>query len=115
VADVAGIDPVLGERTGAVGMLGEQQMAVVMEVADHGDIDVGDDRRYGAGRLIGVHRHTHQLAAGGMQSAHLGSRSATSAVSVLVIDWTAIGWALPTGTPPTLTVTVGVGYSREEI
>jgi len=24
----------------------------------------------------------------------------------LVIDWTTIGWALPTCTPPTLTVTV---------
>src|SRR5712664_240556 len=33
--------------------------------------------------------------------------AAASAVSVLVIDWTTMGWALPTGTPPTLTVTVG--------
>src|SRR6266404_1356472 len=33
--------------------------------------------------------------------------AAASAVSVLVIDWTTIGWALPTNTPPTLTVTVG--------
>src|SRR6267378_1850972 len=33
--------------------------------------------------------------------------AATSAVSVFVIDWTTIGWALPTCTPPTLTVTVG--------
>src|SRR6266545_1074556 len=33
--------------------------------------------------------------------------AATSAVSVLVIDWTTIGWAPPTGTPPTPTVTVG--------
>src|SRR5436309_1078490 len=33
--------------------------------------------------------------------------AATSAVSVLVIDWTTIGWALPTSAPPTLTVTVG--------
>src|SRR5882724_2763478 len=33
--------------------------------------------------------------------------AATSAVSVLVIDWTTIGWALPTSTPPTLTGTVG--------
>src|SRR5882672_1963871 len=33
--------------------------------------------------------------------------AAASAVSVLVIDWTTIGWALPTATPPTLTVTVG--------
>src|SRR2546428_38391 len=30
----------------------------------------------------------------------------TSAVSVLVIDWTTIGWAEPTGTPPTEAVTV---------
>src|SRR5438132_13276842 len=33
--------------------------------------------------------------------------AAASAVSVLVIDWTTIGWALPTSTPPTLTVMVG--------
>src|SRR6266571_1992646 len=32
--------------------------------------------------------------------------AATSAVSVLVIDWTTIGWVVPTATPPTLTVTV---------
>src|SRR5436190_13191128 len=30
-----------------------------------------------------------------------------SAVSVLVIDWTATGWAEPTRTPPTSTLTVG--------
>src|SRR4051794_2474576 len=37
-----------------------------------------------------------------------------SAVSVFVIDWTTTGWALPTGTPPTSTVTVlrRVGLSR---
>src|ERR1044072_7831473 len=32
---------------------------------------------------------------------------AESVVSVLVIDWTTIGWALPTATSPTMTVTVG--------
>ena len=32
--------------------------------------------------------------------------AATSAVSVLVIDWTTIGWPEPTGTPPTRAVTV---------
>src|SRR5262245_53224421 len=32
--------------------------------------------------------------------------AATSAVSVLVMDWTTIGWQLPTWTPPTSTVTV---------
>ena len=30
-----------------------------------------------------------------------------SAVSVFVIDWTTIGWADPTRTPPTSTLTVG--------
>src|SRR5438445_12433768 len=32
--------------------------------------------------------------------------AAMSAVSVLVIDWTTIGWAEPTFTPPTSAVTV---------
>src|SRR6476661_2689530 len=32
--------------------------------------------------------------------------ASASAVSVLVMDWTTIGWALPTRTPPTSTVTV---------
>src|SRR5258705_4026405 len=32
--------------------------------------------------------------------------AATSAVSVLVMDWTTIGWVLPTNTPPTETVMV---------
>src|SRR6266550_5966317 len=32
--------------------------------------------------------------------------AAASAVSVLVMDWTTMGWAEPTGTPPTSTVTV---------
>src|SRR5262245_6784412 len=31
---------------------------------------------------------------------------APSAVSVFAIDWTTMGWALPTRTPPTSTVTV---------
>ncbi len=37
-ADVAGIDAVLVERFGAVGILGEENVAVVMEVADDGDV-----------------------------------------------------------------------------
>jgi len=35
---------------------------------------------------------------------------ATSAVSVLVIDWTTIGWAEPTRTPETSTVVVGLRW-----
>src|SRR5688572_7738633 len=33
--------------------------------------------------------------------------ASASAVSVLVMDWTTTGWALPTRTPPTSTLTVG--------
>ena len=36
-ADVAGVDPVLGQGPGAVGIAGEQQVAVVVEVADDRD------------------------------------------------------------------------------
>src|SRR5262245_15185450 len=35
-----------------------------------------------------------------------------SAVSVFVIDWTTIGWAEPTSTPPTSTLTVGLRRGR---
>ena len=34
LADVAGIDPVLGERAGALRELGQQLVAVEMEIAD---------------------------------------------------------------------------------
>ena len=49
-ADVARIDAILGQRAGAVGIAAEQQMAVVVEVADDRDADADpvqllDDRR----------------------------------------------------------------------
>src|SRR5690242_3092830 len=37
-----------------------------------------------------------------------------SAVSVFVIDWTTTGWAEPTSTPPTSTLTVGLRLGRRE-
>ncbi len=37
-ADVAGIDAVFVERFGAVGIFGEENVAVVMKVADDGDV-----------------------------------------------------------------------------
>ena len=37
-ADVAGIDAVFVERAGAIGILGEQHVAVVMEIADDGRV-----------------------------------------------------------------------------
>ena len=38
-ADVAGVDPVLGEGRGGLGVLREQQMPVVVEVPDQGNAD----------------------------------------------------------------------------
>ncbi len=61
-ADVAGIDAILGERGRALRVLGEQQMAVVVEVSDHGHRDTGHDVRHRLGRRLIVDRHPHQLA-----------------------------------------------------
>ena len=54
--DVAGIDAVLGEGAGAVGILLQQEVAVVVEVADDGDADAEfvervDDFGHGRRRL----------------------------------------------------------------
>ena len=38
-ADIAGIDAVFGERLGASRMLGEQRVAVIVEVADERHVD----------------------------------------------------------------------------
>ena len=40
-ADVAGIDAVFIERAGAIGIFGEQDVAVVMEIADERDVAAG--------------------------------------------------------------------------
>ena len=40
--------------------------------------------------------------------------ASASAVSVLVIDWTTTGWAEPTRTPPTSTLTVDRRRGRSE-
>ncbi len=73
-ADVAGVDAILGERRRALGILGEQQMAVVVEVADDRDVDLLDDARDGRGRGLVVDRHPHELAAGLVQGADLRHR-----------------------------------------
>ncbi len=73
---IAGIDPVLGQRAGAFGILLQQNMAVVMEIADdrhaHAELlasvhDLRNRRR----RLLGIHRHPHQLRTGSRQRHHL--------------------------------------------
>jgi hypothetical protein len=68
-ADIAGIDPVFGQCSRAFGILRQQQMAVVMEVADDGDDHAGVDdpprdvgnRRRGAFVVDG---HANELRAG---------------------------------------------------
>src|SRR5262249_54227770 len=48
---------------GAGRELGEEDVAVVVEVADDGDVHRGDDVGDGAGGRLVVHGHAHQLAA----------------------------------------------------
>ena len=68
-ADVAGIDAVLVERLGAAGMLGEQLVADVVEVADDRDVDADLeqpllDLGHGRGGLVAVDGDAHDLGAG---------------------------------------------------
>ena len=75
-AHVPGIDPVLGQRGGRLGVVGQQLVPVVVEVADDRHVDaeaadladhLGDRGR----RLVGVDRHPHQLRAGVRQARDL--------------------------------------------
>src|ERR1043166_794914 len=66
---IAGIDAVLGERAGTVGIFLKKDVAVVMEVANdghaHAELGAGlDDLGYGGGGGFGVDRDAHQLASG---------------------------------------------------
>ena len=95
--DVAGIDAVLGESARRGGILLEQDVAVVVEVADDGHADAAlveafDDVRNGGGGVFVVDRDAHQLRAGEREGRNLlDGATATSAVSVLVIDCTTTG------------------------
>ena len=76
-ADVAGVDAILGERAGAVRILREQQMPVVVKVADDRDVhalvcEARDDLRDGRRRLVVVHRDAHELRAGCGERGDLG-------------------------------------------
>jgi hypothetical protein len=68
-ADVARVDPVLGQGAGAVGVAREEQVAVVVEVADDGDVaadvaEAPDDLGDGLRGLVGVDGDADELAAG---------------------------------------------------
>jgi hypothetical protein len=67
--DVAGIDAVLGEGPGAGGVLPEELMAVVVEVADDGDVDADfgealDDVGDGFRGVVVVDGDADELGAG---------------------------------------------------
>jgi hypothetical protein len=73
---VAGINAVLGKRPRALGILPQQDVAVVMKVADDGHahaelIEAVHNLRDGRGRLLGVHRDPHQFGARPRQRHHL--------------------------------------------
>ena len=68
-ADVAGIDAVLGQRRRRLGVLRQQQVAVVVEVADERHVDpepveLGADDRDRLGGLVVVDGDAHQLRSG---------------------------------------------------
>ena len=91
-------------------MVGQQLVAVVVEVADQRHVDAhrGEplaDVRHGGGGLVAVDGDAHELGAGARQRRDLATVASTSAVSVLVIDCTTIGAPPPTITPPILTGT----------
>ncbi len=78
-ADVAGIDAVFVERLGAGGMLAEQFVADVVEVADQRRVHAhrGEpvaDMRHGGGRLVAIDGDAHELRAGARQRRDLPRR-----------------------------------------
>ena len=110
--NIAGVDAVLGERARRGGIFLEQDVAVVVEVADDGHAQAAllqalDDVRHGGCRVLVVDRDAHDLRAGKSQGRDLFDGAiATSAVSVLVIDCTTTGTSQPTRTWPIFTVGV---------
>ena len=100
-ADVARIDPVLREARRHLRVLRQEQVAVVVEVADDRHVDaeaahLADHLRHGRGGRLVVDRDPDELAAGVGELGDLDRRASASAVSVFVIDWTTIGWRRPT-------------------
>lgn len=87
-ADVARVDAILGQFAGALGIAREQQMAVVVEIADDRDDDsrarnAPSDLGDGGRRLLVVHRHPHQLRPCPRQGDHLlGGRHGIGCVGI---------------------------------
>ena len=75
-AYVAGIDAVFGEGTGTFQVLREQEVAVVVEVPDDGDVDAllvefVDDAGDSGGGLVIVDGNADQFASGAGQGGYL--------------------------------------------
>ena len=75
-ADVAGIDAVLGQGAGALGVLLQQDVSVVVKVANDGDgnpelIELLDNARDGGSGSVIVHRDAHQFRSGAGQGRSL--------------------------------------------
>ena len=110
-AHVAGIDAVLREGAGALGIFLQQLMSVVMEITDDGDVDallvelLDDGRDRGCGLFV-IDRDSNQFRARARQRRDLLNGEAMSAVSVFVMDCTTTGASLPTRTPLIEQVTV---------
>ncbi len=110
--NVAGIDAVLGQRARRGGIFLEQDVAVVVKIADdrHAQaalLETFNDVRNGGRSVFVVHRDANELRAGKGQRRNLFNGAiATSAVSVLVIDCTTTGTSQPTRTWPIFTVGV---------
>ena len=71
-ADIARVDAVLGERLGAGRVLGQEHVAVVVEITDDGCLHLLDDLRDCARGLVVVDGDTDQLAARGVERIDLG-------------------------------------------
>ena len=112
-ADVARVDPVLGEGRGHLRVLGQQLVAVVVEVADDRHVDaeaadLADHLGHRGRRLLRVDRHPHRAASPRAPAGRPGSRSRPGRPCRC---WSSTArrsdGALPTSTPPTSTLTVG--------
>ena len=111
VPTLPGLIRYLSSASAHVGKLREQQVAVVVEVADersraagieHPLLDFGNGR--GGVRVFTVTRTISEPASA--SSMHWVAVPRASAVSVIVIDCTTIGAPPPTWTRPTFTPTV---------
>ena len=76
-ADIAGVDPVLGERLGAGRVLGQQLVADIVEIADQRDVDAQPvervpDARHRGGGLGAVDGDADDLRSRAGERRHLG-------------------------------------------